>query len=167
MPSREDQRGLMRPWNPTTRAGRADQAPSSVRQDSTGRPKWLWAISLAALIGPTPAEAASGQAGFVCTQTAATIKDGSTTPVDQGWADAMMVFDFDRKQVFHGDGSERYPIRKITDRVITWQSETGDLKGFFSRATLEAGEVYRQDGTLTQRTYACRANFYLSFAAQP
>ena len=167
MPSREDQRGLMRPWNQTTRAGRPDQAPSSVRPDSTGRPKWLWAISLAALIGPTPAEAASGQAGFVCTEAAASIKDGSTTPVDQRWADAMMVFDFDRKQVFHGDGSERYPIRKITDRVITWQSETGDLKGYFSRSTLEAGEVYRQDGLLTQRTYACRANFYLSFAAQP
>ena len=167
MPSREDQRGLMRAWNQTTRAGRPDQAPSSAHPDSTGRPKWLWAISLAALIGPTPAEAASGQAGFVCTEAAATIKDGSTTPVDQGWADAMMVFDFDRKQVFHGDGSERYPIRKITDRVITWQSETGDLKGFFSRATLEAGEVSRQDGLLTQRTYACRANFYLSFAAQP
>ena len=79
----------------------------------------------------------------------------------------MMVFDFDRKLVLHGDGSERYPIRKITDRVITWQSETGDLKGYFSRSTLEAGEVYRQDGTWTQRTYACRANFYLSFAAKP
>ena len=167
MPSREHQSGLMRPCNQTTREERPDPAPSSVRQDSMGWPKWLWVVSLAALIGPTPAEAASGQAGFVCTQAAATIKDGSTTPVDQAWADAMMVFDFDRKLVFHGDGSERYPIRKITDRVITWQSETGALKGFFSRATLEAGEVSRQDGTWTQRTYACRANFYLSFAAQP
>ena len=167
MPSREHHSGLMRPRSPTTREERPDQAPSSIRPDSMGWPQWLWAFSLAALIGPTPAEAASGQAGFVCTQAAATIKDGSTTPVDQAWADAMMVFDFDRKLVFHGDGSERYPIRKITDRVITWQSETGALKGFFSRATLEAGEVSRQDGTWTQRTYACRANFYLSFAAQP
>ena len=167
MPSREHHSGLMRPCNQTTRGWRQDEGPSSAHPNSTGWQRWLWAFSLAALIGPTPAEAASGQAGFVCTQAAATIKDGSTTPVDQGWADAMMVFDFDRKQVFHGDGSERYPIRKITDRVITWQSETGALKGFFSRATLEAGEVYRQDGTLTQRTYACRANFYLSFAAKP
>jgi hypothetical protein len=167
MPSREHHSGRMRARSQTTPEERPDQAPSSVRQDSMGWPKWLWALSLAALIGPTPAEAASGQAGFVCTQAAATLKDGSTTPVDQAWADALMVFDFDRKLVFHGDGSERYPIRKITDRVITWQSETGALKGFFSRATLEAGEVYRQDGLLTQRTYACRANFYLSFAAQP
>ena len=167
MPSREHQSGLMRACNQTTREERPDHAPSSAHPDSTGWQKWLWALSLAALIGPTPAEAASGQAGFVCTEAAATIKDGSTTPVDQGWADALMVVDFDRKLVFHGDGSERYPIRKITDRVITWQSETGALKGFFSRATLEAGEVSRQDGTWTQRTYACRANFYLSFAAQP
>ena len=167
MPSREDHSGLMRPRSQITRVERLDQASSSSHPNSTGRPQWLWALSLAALIGPTPAGAASGQAGFVCTEAAATIKDGSTTPVDQAWADALMVFDFDRKLVFHGDGSERYPIRKITDRVITWQSETGDLKGFFSRATLEAGEVSRQDGTWTQRTYACRANYYLSFAAQP
>ena len=167
MPSREHHSGLMRAQSQITREERPGLAPSSVRQDSMGWPQWLWALSLAALIGPTPAGAASGQAGFVCTEAAATIKDGSTTPVDQAWADALMVFDFDRKLVFHGDGSERYPIRKITDRVITWQSETGALKGFFSRATLEAGEVYRQDGLLTQRTYACRANYYLSFAAQP
>src|SRR5689334_17047077 len=167
MPSQEDQRGRMRAWSQMTRERRPGLAPASSHPSSTGWPQWLWAVSLAALIGPTPAEAASGQAGFVCTEAAATIKDGNTTPIDQGWADALMVFDFDRKLVFHGDGSERYPIRKITDRVITWQSEAGDLKGFFSRATLEAGEVYRQDGLLTQRTYACRANFYLSFAAQP
>jgi hypothetical protein len=167
MPSREHHSGLMRPRSQTTHGCRQDERPSSSHPNSMGWPQWLWAVSLAALIGPTPAQAASGQAGFVCTQAAATLKDGSTTPVDQAWADALMVFDFDRKLVFHGDGSERYPIRKITDRVITWQSETGALKGFFSRATLEAGEVYRQDGLLTQRTYACRANFYLSFAAKP
>ena len=167
MPSREHHSGLMRPQSQTTREERPDQAPSSAHPNSMGWPQWLWAVSLAALIGPTPAQAASGQAGFVCTQAAATIKDGNTTPVDQAWTEAMMVFDFDRKLVLHGDGSERYPIRKITDRVITWQSEAGDLKGFFSRATLEAGEVSRQDGTWTQRTYACRANFYLSFAAKP
>jgi hypothetical protein len=75
----------------------------------------------------------------------------------------MMVFDFDRKLVFPGDGSESYPIRKITDRVITWQSETGDLKGFLSRGTLEAGEFHRGSGTLTHRAYACRLTSYLSF----
>src|SRR3954451_13360524 len=127
MPSRKDHSGLMRACNQTTREGRQDEGSSPAHPDSTGLQKWLWALSLAALIGPMPAAAASGQAGFVCTQAAATIKDGSTTPVDQAWADALMLFDFDRKLVFHGDGSERYPIRKITDRVITWQSETGDL----------------------------------------
>ena len=167
MPSREHHSGCLCACNQSSREGRQDEGSSPAHPDSTGRPQRLWALSLAALIGPTPAEAASGLAGFVCTQAAATLKDGSTTPVDQAWADAMRVFDFDRKLVFHGDGAERYPIRKITDRVITWQSETGALKGFFSRATLEAGEVYRQDGLLTQRTYSCRANFYLSFAAKP
>src|SRR5689334_4027506 len=105
MPSREHQSGRMRAWNPTTREGRPGLAPSSAHHDSTGWRRRLWALSLAALIGPTPAQAASGQAGFVCTEAAATIKDGNTTPVDQGWAEAMMVFDFDRKLVFHGDGS--------------------------------------------------------------
>ena len=62
-----------------------------------------------------------------------------------------------------GDGSESYPTRKITDRVITWQSETGDLKGFLSRGTLEAGEFRRGSGTLTHRAYACRLTSYLSF----
>ena len=89
--------------------------------------------------------------------------DGTVTPVHQAWAEAMMVFDFDRKLVFPGDGSESYPIRKITDRVITWQSETGDLKGFLSRGTLEAGEFRRGSGTLTHRAYACRLTSYLSF----
>ena len=88
--------------------------------------KWLWAVWLTALIGHTP-DAASGQAGFTCSETVTIAVDGTVTPVHQAWAEAMMVFDFDRKLVFPGDGSESYPIRKITDRVITWQSETGDL----------------------------------------
>ena len=125
------------------------------------------AVCLAALLAHTPAEAASGQAGFVCTETAATIRDGNAAPVHQAWAEAMMVFDFDRMLVFHGDGSERYPIHKVTDRVITWRSEDGDLKGFFSRSALEAGEFFRQGDTLTQRTYACRMTSYLSFALRP
>ena len=79
----------------------------------------------------------------------------------------MMVFDFDRRLVFHGDGSESYPMHKITDRVITWKSEDGDLKGFFSRSTLEAGEFYSRNGTLTQRAYACRLTSYLNFDPRP
>jgi len=129
--------------------------------------KWFWAVYLTALIGYTPADAASGQAGFVCSGTAATIVDGRDTPVYRAWTEAMMVLDFDRRLVFHGDGSEHYPIHKVTDRVITWRSEDGDLKGFFSRGTLEAGEFYSSAGTLTHRAYSCRMTSYLNFNLRP
>src|SRR5215217_4743284 len=129
--------------------------------------KQFWAACLTALIGHTPAYAASGQAGFICSETGSTLAHGSDAPAHQTWAEAMMVFDFDRMLVFHGDGSESYPMHKITDRVITWKSEDGDLKGFFSRSTLEAGEFYSRNGTLTQRAYACRLTSYLNFDPRP
>ena len=135
--------------------------------DDTCRSKRFWAVCVAALIATTPVFAASGQAGFVCSETGATITNGSATPVHQAWADAMIVFDFDRMLVFHGDGSERYPIHKLSDRVITWRSDNGDLKGFLNRRTLEAGEFDRRSGALTHRAYACRLTSYLNFDLKP
>src|SRR5215210_6926924 len=129
--------------------------------------KWFWAVCLVLLISSTPADAASGQVGLVCTEVAATTASGRNTPVSQTWAEAAIVFDLDRKRVFHGDGSESYSIHKVTDRVITWRSDGGNLKGFFSRATLEAGEFYRHSGTLTHRAYMCRLNSYLNFDLEP
>jgi hypothetical protein len=129
--------------------------------------KWFWAVCLVALIGSTPADAASGQVSLICTETAATTASGSHTQVLRVSGDAAIVVDFDRRLVSHGDGSERYPIHKITDGVITWRSQDGDLKGFFSRNTLEAGEFYRHSGTLTHRAYACRLHSYLNFDLQP
>jgi hypothetical protein len=124
-------------------------------------------VPVVALLGHTPADASSGQLGLVCTETAAITASGRNTPVSQTWAEAAIVFDLDRRRVFHGDGSESYPIHKVTDRVITWRSDDGNLKGFFSRATLEAGEFYRHSGTLTHRAYMCRLNSYLNLDLKP
>jgi hypothetical protein len=105
-------------------------------------------VPVVALLGHTPADASSGQVGLVCTEVAATTASGRHTPVLRVSGEAALVVDFDRRLVSHGDGSEWYPIHKITDGVVTWRSQDGDLKGFFSRSTLEAGEFYRHSGTL-------------------
>ena len=88
------------------------------RQTVASRMRRVGAACVLAVIGHTPAQAASGQAEFVCSESAATILRGSTTPVYQTRAEAVMVFDFDRKLVLHGEGSERYPIRKVEARQI-------------------------------------------------
>jgi hypothetical protein len=129
--------------------------------------KWFWAVCLVVLISSTPADAASGQVSLICTETAATTASGRHTPVLRVSGEAAIVVDFDRRLVSHGDGSEWYPIHKITDAVVTWRSEDGDLKGFFSRTTLEAGEFYRHSGTLIHRAYACRLHSYLDFNLKP
>ena len=167
MPSQEDQSGLKLHSNQFTGKVRLNRRKRMAHQDETCRTKRFWAATLAALIGHTPAYAASGQVGFECSETAATITNGSATPVHQVWANSMMVFDFDRKRVFHGDGSESYPIQKVRDEVITWKSEEGGLRGFFNRRTLEAGEFDRRSGALTHRAYACRLTSYLSFNLKP
>src|SRR3954451_4903013 len=113
--------------------------------------KWLWAVWLMALIGYTPADAASGQAGFTCSETVTTAADGTVTPVHQAWAEAMMVFDFDRKLGFPGRGTGSYPIRKIAHRRITWQSEHGGLKPILTRGTLKAGDFRLGSSTLAHR----------------
>ena len=167
MTSREDQSGSKLQVNRTKGKLKLSRIMGTAHQDGGRRMERFWAVCLTALIGHTPAYGASGQAGFVCRETATTITSESTTPVYQVRADATIVFDFDRRLVFHGDGSERHPIHKITDRVITWRSEDGDLKGFFNRSTLEVGEFYRGPGSLTHRAYACRLTSYLSFDPKP
>ncbi len=167
MLSRDNQSGFKLQWDQVRGKVKLNRIRRTALQDDTCRTKRLWAVCVAALIATTPAYGASGQAGFVCTETVATITNGSATPVHQTWANAMMVFDFDRKLVFHGDGSESYPIHKVRDDVITWKSEGGDLRGFFNRRTLEAGEFDSRSGTLTHRAYACRLNTYLSFDLKP
>ena len=156
MASREDQSGF-----------KLNSIKGTARQDNTCRKRRFWVALLAALMGHMPAYGASGQAGFVCSETAVTTANASATPVHQAWPDAMLVFDFDRKLIFHGDGSESYPLHKVRDDVITWRSESGELKGFFNRRTLEAGEFHSRSGALTHRAYGCRLHSYLSLDLKP
>ena len=115
------------------------------------------------MIGHTPAQAASGQAEFVCSESAATILRGSTTPVYQTRAEAVMVFDFDRKLVLHGEGSERYPIRKVEAREIAALRLPRDhaVPDRWRRP------IYSPVGALTHRAYTCQLASYLRIDIEP
>jgi hypothetical protein len=129
--------------------------------------KQFWTCAVLALLAPGPASAASGQLGFVCSGRTTLTRSGSDTSAYKTWDEAALVFDFDRRLVFHEDGAEGYPISDITRRAITWTSPDRGLEGRLNRLTLEAEEVRSQAGTLARNTYACRLTSYLDFRTKP
>src|SRR3954447_7324310 len=116
------------------------------------------ALALAAgcLVTLAPARAASGQLILSCKgQETASEGTGTGRPVDK----AVLIFDFDRRLVFHDRATEGIPIRAVKKALITWKSDDGTRAGYLNRATLQAGETDATAGT----TYACRVYAQLRF----
>src|SRR6185312_4246267 len=102
------------------------------------------------------ASAASGQLILSCKgQETASEGTGTGRPSDE----AVLIFDFDRRLVFHDRVAEGTPIRAIKKALITWKSDDGTRAGYLNRGTLQAGEK----GATTMTTYACRVYAQLQF----
>ena len=81
-----------------------------------------WAFAAGCLVAPAPARAASGQLILSCQgQETASEGKGAGRPVD----DAVLIFDFDRRLVFHDRAAEDTPIRVVKRSLITWKSNDG------------------------------------------
>ena len=121
--------------------------------------RWAWALAAGSLVAPALASAASGQLILSCQwQETAIDGKGAGKPVD----DAVLIFDFDRRLVFHDRAAEGIPIRAVKKALITWKSDDGTWAGYLNRATLQAGET----GATASTAYACRVYAQLRFDAE-
>ena len=121
--------------------------------------RWAWALAAGCLVAPALAFAASGQLILSCKgQETASEGTGTGRPVDE----AVLIFDFDRRLVFHDRAAEGIPIRAVKKALITWKSDDGTWAGYLNRATLQAGET----GAAASTAYACRVYAQLRFDAE-
>ena len=118
-----------------------------------------WALAAGCLVAPALAFAASGQLILSCQgQETASEGTGTGRPSDE----AVLIFDFDRRLVFHDRAAEGIPIRAVKKALITWKSDDGTWAGYLNRATLQAGET----GAAASPAYACRVYAQLRFDAE-
>jgi len=83
--------------------------------------------------------------------------------LDKPTSDALLVFDFDRRLMFHDGAAEGSPISSIKKFFITWKSEDGTREGYLNRLTLQAEEMQRSASASVKTTFACEMHAQLTF----